>query len=117
MTSASRSGVTMLGIGETHAPGENEFEDKWSIAADGVVLATQQVSDDLLFRELTSDHETLEAAGIAAVYCIGDALAPPLPSEAVFDGHRLARELDMPDPSFALPWLRERAGAPGHLEV
>ncbi len=31
-----------------------------------------------------------------------------MPSEAVFDGHRLARELDGSDPSVPLPYLRER---------
>jgi dimethylamine/trimethylamine dehydrogenase len=30
-------------------------------------------------------------------------------SEAIFDGHRLAREIDGPDPSVALPFDRERS--------
>ena len=29
-------------------------------------------------------------------------------SEAIFDGHRLAREIDGPDPAVALPFDRER---------
>ena len=29
-------------------------------------------------------------------------------SEAIFDGHRLAREIDGPDPSIALSFDRER---------
>jgi dimethylamine/trimethylamine dehydrogenase len=29
-------------------------------------------------------------------------------SEAIFDGHRLAREIDGPDPSIPLPFARER---------
>lgn len=102
------TGVTILGIGDTHVYGETEFGDEWSIATNGVVLATQQVSDDHLLRELTSDNDALVAAGVSAVYCIGDAQSPQMPSEAIFDGHRLARELDSADPSFAQPWLRER---------
>jgi hypothetical protein len=39
---------------------------------------------------------------------IGDALAPRPISESVFDGHRLARELDSDDPMRPLPYLRER---------
>lgn len=29
-------------------------------------------------------------------------------SEAIFDGHRLAREIDGPDPAHPLPYDRER---------
>jgi dimethylamine/trimethylamine dehydrogenase len=29
-------------------------------------------------------------------------------SEAIFDGHRLAREIDGPDPAIPLPFDRER---------
>ena len=59
-------------------------------------------------RELVADHESLEAAGIEAVYRIGDCVAPRMISEAIFDGHRLAREIDSPDPARALPFDRER---------
>ena len=38
---------------------------------------------------------------------IGDAVAPRIISEAVFDGHRLAREIDQPDPDRPVPYLRE----------
>ena len=77
-------------------------------ARDGVVLVTQQVSNDAVYRELVADHESLEAAGIEAVYRIGDCVAPRMISEAIFDGHRLAREIDSPDPARALPFDRER---------
>lgn len=66
------------------------------------MLVTQQVSDDALYRELV-DPGGLEAAGIEAVYRIGDCVAPRMISEAIFDGHRLAREIDGEDPSVALP--------------
>jgi len=41
------------------------------------------------------------------VHLIGDAVAPRIISEAVFDGHRLAREIDRPDPGRPVPYLRE----------
>jgi dimethylamine/trimethylamine dehydrogenase len=102
------TGVTVFGFDGSLVWGENEFAEEWSVGAAGLVLATQQVSDDSLYLALTSDPEALAAAGILAVHCIGDAVSPQMPSEAVFDGHRLARELDSADPDFALPWLRER---------
>src|SRR5262249_60606341 len=90
--------------------GHDRHGDPWSAGCDGVVLVTQQASDDALYRELTGDPEALAAAGIAAGYRIGDAVAPPLLSEAGFAGHRLAREIDSPDPATPLPYRRERTG-------
>jgi len=40
------------------------------------------------------------------IYCIGDAVAPWMTSEAVFDGHRLAMEIDSDDPGFPAPVRR-----------
>jgi dimethylamine/trimethylamine dehydrogenase len=42
------------------------------------------------------------------VYRIGDCVSPRIPAEAIFDGHRLAREIDGEDPAVPLPYLRER---------
>ena len=78
------------------------------VAADAVVLVTARVSNDALHRELKSDAAATEAAGIEAVYAIGDCVAPRLIADCVFDGHRLAREIDSPDPRRPLPYLRER---------
>jgi dimethylamine/trimethylamine dehydrogenase len=105
-------GVTVLAVEPDRASGEDGFEEPWSIETDGIVLVTQQVSDDALSRDLENDPAALEAAGIEAVYRIGDCVAPRMVSEAIFDGHRLAREIDGPDPSIPLPFDRER-GLPG----
>src|SRR3954453_967425 len=78
------------------------------LAVDGVVLVTQRLSDEALYRELAGDRAALEAAGIEAVYRIGDCVAPRLIADAIFDGHRLAREIDSPDPERPLPYRRER---------
>jgi dimethylamine/trimethylamine dehydrogenase len=75
--------------------------------ADAAVLVTQRESVDGVYRELTSDAARLEREGIEAVYRIGDCLAPRLPADSIFEGHRLAREIDSPDPAVALPYLRE----------
>jgi dimethylamine/trimethylamine dehydrogenase len=42
------------------------------------------------------------------VYAIGDCVAPRLTADCVFDGHRLAREIDSADPRRPLPYARER---------
>ncbi len=101
--------VTVLRVDEDGVYGETALGDDWSLAADGVVLVTQQESDDALYRELVADPTSLAAAGVRAVHRIGDAVAPRMPSEAVFDGHRLGREIDSADPDVALPWRSEQA--------
>ncbi|HYN74898.1 MAG TPA: NAD(P)-binding protein [Candidatus Limnocylindria bacterium] len=102
------TGVTLEAVRVGEVVGVDVFGEAWRLPVDGAVLVTQQRSDDALYLELTSDPAALATAGIAAVYRVGDAVAPGMPSEAVFDGHRLARELDGPDPSVPLPYLRER---------
>ncbi|MGH3004757.1 MAG: FAD-dependent oxidoreductase [Gaiellaceae bacterium] len=75
---------------------------------DSVVLVTQRIPDDALFRELDEQPERLAEAGIAGLYQVGDCYAPGFIAEAIFSGHRLAREIDSPDPRTALPFVRER---------
>jgi len=83
-------------------------DDVSELPADGVVLVTQRLSNDALYRELTGDPAALEREGIEAVYRAGDCVAPRLIADCVFDGHRLAREIDTPAPSVPLPFIRER---------
>ena len=78
------------------------------LEADSVVLCTARISNDALYRELRSDPQRLVQEGIEAVYLIGDAAAPRMIVESIFDGHRLAREIDSPDPTTPLPFIRER---------
>ena len=56
-------GVTVLAVEPGQVSGEDEFEEPWSIEADGIVLVTQQVSDDALYRELVGDQEALDSGG------------------------------------------------------
>src|ERR671917_1828792 len=75
---------------------------------DTVVLCTQRLSDNELYQELRADGEALEREGVEAVYLIGDASAPRMLPDSIFDGHRLAREIDSPNPAMPLPFIRER---------
>jgi dimethylamine/trimethylamine dehydrogenase len=81
---------------------KHEFE------VDSVVLCTARISNDSLYRELKADEERLKAEGIEGLYVIGDASAPRMIVDSIFDGHRLAREIDSPDPAMPLPFIRER---------
>lgn len=103
--------VTQTSVAETsqtHA----RIEHLWSGASEelpaaGVVLVTQRISDDTLYREISSDGR-LEAAGVKGAFLIGDAFAPVIIAQSIFHGHRLAREFDTEDPNTPLPYIRER---------
>jgi dimethylamine/trimethylamine dehydrogenase len=84
------------------------FGTQDEIAADDVVLVTARRSRDELYRELLADHESLAGSIAQAVYRIGDCAAPRLLADAIFDGHRLGRELDSPQPARPLAYRRER---------
>ena len=97
---------------ESIEPGEiraaDEFGDPVSFAADAIVLVTQRRSNEDLYLELKADEEALAAEGIEALYRIGDCVAPQLIADCIFDGHRLAREIDAENPAVPLPYRRER---------
>jgi dimethylamine/trimethylamine dehydrogenase len=62
-----------------------------------------------LYQEVCADGNALSEAGIKGVYRIGDCLSPRSQvADAIFDGHRLAREIDSPDPAVHKPYIRER---------
>ncbi len=95
-------------IGADALRGQNVWSpDPVEWRADAVVLVTQRQPQDALYHELKSDPERLEREGIEALHRIGDCLAPRTIAENVFDGHRLAREIDSHDPSTPLPYIRE----------
>jgi len=79
-----------------------------AIACDAVVPVTQRVSDCEIYDALEGDGDRLEEAGIKGLFLIGDAHTPGMIAQAVFSGHRLAREIDSPDPAVPLPFIRER---------
>ena len=87
--------------------GMGEFDDRFALETDALVLVTMRAPVDDLYQALISDREALSEAGIQGVHCIGDALSPRPLAEAMFDGHRLAREFESPDPQTPLPYKRE----------
>jgi dimethylamine/trimethylamine dehydrogenase len=95
-------------VGPAGARGQNVWSpDPVEWAADAVVLVTERQPRDSLYHELQADPDRLAAEEIEAVYRVGDCVAPRLIAECVFDGHRLAREIDSADPTMPLPFLRE----------
>jgi dimethylamine/trimethylamine dehydrogenase len=78
------------------------------VECDSVLLVTQRVPDESLFLDLRDDAEALEREGIEGVYRVGDCAVPSTIADAVFEGHRLAREIDSPNPAYPLPYIRER---------
>ncbi|HSJ70943.1 MAG TPA: hypothetical protein VLA29_04760, partial [Acidimicrobiia bacterium] len=83
-------------------------ESEEPIAMDTLVLVTQRVSNDGLFRTLRKQADRLEMAGIGDVLRIGDCVAPRHFGLAVADGHRLGRELDSGRPERPLEPIVER---------
>jgi dimethylamine/trimethylamine dehydrogenase len=101
-------GTKIASVEPGRVAGAGEFGDPFALEADAVVLVTKRVSDDALYHELRADEERLEAEEIEAVYRIGDCVAPQLIADCIFDGHRLAREIDSENPAVPLPFVRER---------
>ena len=104
---AMTTGVTLSHRSDGQVRGLTTLGDPWSAPADDLVLVTHQVPDDALHAELAADEGALRRAGIEQLHLIGDAAAPRLLSEVIFDAHRLAREIDTGDPRVPLPLLRD----------
>ena len=75
---------------------------------DTVILVTGRRSNSDLYRALKARKGEWEKEGILAIHRAGDCFAPRVLSEAIFDGHRIAREFESPNPERMLPYLRER---------
>ena len=110
-----RTGVHLTRIEKGRLEAADAFGAPFELEADAVVLVTQRLSDESLYVKLKGDEEALSAEGVEAVYRIGDCLAPRVISEAIFDGHRLAREIDSENPAVPLPYRRERAVAEARI--
>lgn len=78
------------------------------LSCDTIVLCTARESDTSLYDALVARRAEWPERGIAKVVRAGDCLAPRYLADAIFDGHRIARELDEPDPERPRAMLRER---------
>ncbi len=71
-----------------------------------LVMVTSRLPVDGVYRALLDDAGALESGGIKSVTAIGDCLAPSTIADAVYAGHRYAREMDKPRAD-GVPFLRE----------
>ncbi|MCY3768870.1 MAG: NAD(P)-binding protein [Gammaproteobacteria bacterium] len=78
-----------------------------SLEAGSVVMVTARRPQESLFFELEGDRKGLEAAGIKSVSRIGDCLAPSTIADAVYQGHRFAREFGRDLDPDRVPYRRE----------
>ncbi len=76
-------------------------------ACDTILLVTERLSNDGLYRALKANLEALTEVGIKTIQCIGDCLAPGIIAAVVHSGHLAAREFEAEDPG-EVPFLRER---------
>jgi dimethylamine/trimethylamine dehydrogenase len=81
--------------------------DVWALSCDTVVLCTARRSNDEIYRALRARAETWDVHGLRGVYRAGDCLAPRYLADVVFDGHRMGREIDSPDPQRPRSIIRE----------
>lgn len=88
--------------------GRQPSEELVELICDALVLVTSRVPNSELFTELRARRREWANNGIEDIYRIGDCHAPRQLMNAIFDGHRLAREFDSPHPQHPLPFIRER---------
>jgi dimethylamine/trimethylamine dehydrogenase len=105
-----RTGTTVqrLEQGQVVASGEHAHGvHAWP--AEALVLATQRLPRRELYEEVRDRAAAAPDEGVETVFRIGDCVAPRQQvADAIFDGHRLAREIDTDDPATARRWIRER---------
>ncbi len=107
MTYLYKFGPDLVGPSAGVVPRRDNGGD-FELEVDSVVLVTSRTSDDSLYRELKSRKAEWAANDVQAVFRIGDCKAPMQAGQAMWEGHRLAREFDSPHPAQPLPWIRER---------
>ena len=80
-----------------------------TVPAGAVIMTTQRVPDVTLWEDLEQAALSVAGGSRPQIFRIGDCVAPRmLVADAIFDGHRLAREIDSQDPATPLPFIRER---------
>jgi len=65
--------------------------------AASVVLVTMRLPNNALIKDVQSLMKSTNAHSIRSLSAVGDCLTPGLIADAVFSGHKTARELDGPD--------------------
>jgi len=104
---AYKYGPDLLGPSAGNVPRKDNGGD-FELAIDAVILVTSRSSEDALWKELKARKAEWSSNDIQDIYRIGDCKAPMQANQAMWEGHRLAREFDSPHPAYPLPWIRER---------
>lgn len=85
-----------------------EGTDTVEVEFDTLVLATGRIPNCELFKELKARKGEWADNEIGGIYQAGDCYAPGLIADAIFEGHRIAREFESSNPQLPQPWIRER---------
>ena len=72
------------------------------IPAASLLLVTSREPEQDLYQALANAPERVHAAGISTLKLIGDCVAPGTIAAAVYSGHRMAREFDVPADSLVV---------------
>ena len=98
--------LTAIESGRVQIQSELQNTPVW-LDCDGVVLATNRVSNDGVYKEL---QPALASGKLDSLRLIGDSEAPSIIAEAVFSGHLAAQEFDeiVSDevPNFRREWVK-----------
>jgi len=105
---ALRSETSVVPAGEASVLLRNADRPDEVVEFDTIVLVGTRSADGALYNELRERRPEWAANEISAVYRVGDCVRPHFIADAIFSGHRLAREIDSADPSRQLPFIRER---------
>jgi dimethylamine/trimethylamine dehydrogenase len=101
-------------IGSSHVDLACSYSDApMAIPAVTVVMVTSRRPNNELCLALAANEAGLARAGIASLQAVGDCDVPSTIADAVYDGHRVARELDAPPAEPDLPFRREAIALEG----
>ena len=81
---------------------------KEAVFCDSVILCTARESKTELYDGLVAHKDRWADAGLKVVVRSGDCLAPRYLADAIFDGHRIAREIESDNPERPRAIIRER---------
>jgi len=82
--------------------------DTVELKFDSMVVVSARIPNDGIYKQLKTRQSEWEKNDIGGVYLAGDCYAPGLIAQAVFEGHRIAREFESSNPQRPQPWIRER---------
>jgi len=79
-----------------------------TVTARSVLMVTSRQPDNQIYLTLRENPEKLASAGIRSVFAIGDCNNPSTIATAIYEGHRVARELDSAPVGPDMPFRREQ---------